>query len=254
MKVIVLILIFSFSLIPLLAYGAIDKTMVLALSFDDIIGNIAKDSSMYGLDAKVNGPKSVDGKFGKALEFNGSTDFVQVPDNPNLLLLDGGTLMVWAYIKTSSGHASWPRIMIKSNTNGGTNGYDFLFDRANGYAVRFCIGGACNSYTPVPTDSWHHIAVTFDGKEINVYVDGAKTGNLAQPGAAINTTGSPLNIGNGVAVDRPFQGMYDEIRIFDRALKQDEIKYQMARGIRDIVSVEHQYKLITTWSVIKNEY
>ncbi len=254
MKVIVLILLFSISFMPLLAYGAVDKTMVLALSFDDLVGNTARDSSFYGIDAKVNGPKLVDGKFGKALEFNGEKDFVQVPDNPNLLLLDGGTLMVWAYIKTTSGHASWPRIMIKSNTNGGTNGYDFLFDRANGYAVRFCIGGACNSYTPVPTDSWHHIAVTFDGKEINVYVDGSKTGNLAQPGPAINTTGSPLNIGNGVATDRPFQGIYDEIRIFNRALKQDEIKYQMNRGTRDIISVEPLYKLISTWSAIKSQY
>jgi len=237
-----------------LAYGEIDKTMVLALSLDDVSGNITRDSSLYGLDAKVSGPKLVDGKFGKALEFNGEKDFVQVPDDKNLLLLNGGTLMVWAYIKTTSGHASWPRIMIKSNTNGGTNGYDFLFDRANGYAVRFCVGGACNSYTPVPTDSWHHIAVTFDGKEINVYVDGAKTGNLTQPGSAIDTSGSPLNIGNGIAQDRPFQGIYDEIRIFNRALKQDEIKYQMSRGTRDIVSVEPKYKLVSTWSAIKNEY
>jgi len=77
-----------------LAYGEIDKTMVLALSLDDVSGNITRDSSLYGLDAKVNGPKLVDGKFGKALEFNGEKDFVQVPDDKNLLLLNGGTLMV----------------------------------------------------------------------------------------------------------------------------------------------------------------
>jgi len=238
----------------LVAYGEIDKTMVLALSFDDISGNVTADSSLYGLNGKVNGPKLVVGKYGKALEFNGTTDFVQVDDDPNLLLLNGGTLMVWAFIKTTSGDASWPRIMIKSNINGGTNGYDFLFDRALGYAVRFCVGGACASYTAFATDSWHHVAVTFDGKEILVYVDGEKTGNLAQPGAAIDTKGSPLNIGNGVAVDRAYQGMLDEVRIWNRALKQDEIKFQMAKGTRDIIAVEPRLKLVGTWSAIKIDH
>ena len=238
----------------LVAYGEIDKTMVLALSFDDISGNVTADSSLYGLNGKVNGPKLAVGKYGKALEFNGTTDFVQVDDNPNLLLPGGGTLMVWAFIKTTSGNASWPRIMIKSNTNGGTNGYDFLFDRALSYSVRFCVGGACNSYTAVATDSWHHVAVTFDGKEILIYVDGEKTGNLAQPGAAIDTKGSPLNIGNGIAADRAYQGLLDEVRIWNRALKQDEIKFQMARGTRDIIAVDPRLKLVGTWSAIKNDH
>lgn len=229
----------------------VDRTMVLALSFDEVIGEITPDSSVYGLNGKVKGPKLVVGKFGKALEFNGQTDVVVVDDNPNLRLLDGGTLMAWAFIKTSAGHASWPRIMIKSNTNGGTNGYDFLFDRANSYAIRFCVGGVCNSYVPVKTEEWHHVAVTFDNKQILVYLDGENVGKQAQSGPAIDNTGSPLHIGNGVAIDRPYHGIFDEIRVWNRPLGQDEIKFQMSRGIRDLLAIEPGNVLIETWAKVK---
>ncbi|HIE26084.1 TPA: LamG domain-containing protein, partial [Candidatus Poribacteria bacterium] len=177
-------------------YGATDETLVLALSFDDGQGKTAKDSSQYSFDGKISGgAKWVKGKFGKALEFDGVDGMVEVADEKELLLLDGGTLMAWVFIKTGKGHPSWPRIGIKSNTNGGTNGYDFLFDRANNYATRFCVGGVCNSYQPVETENWHHVAVTFDGKNIFVYTDGDEVGKGVQAGPAIDTSGSPLHIG-----------------------------------------------------------
>jgi len=246
-----------FSLLVLLAlsttvYGQVDESLVLYLSFDEGAGGTAGDSSLYGFDGKITGAKWVNGKFGEALEFNGVGDFV-VPDNPNLLLPDAGTLMAWANISTESGHASWPRIMIKANTNGGTDGYDFLFDRENAYAIRFCIGGVCTSYEAVETDSWHHVAVTYDGKTILVYLDGENVGEGAQAAAAIDTTGSDLQIGNGIAADRAYNGILDEIRIWSRALSEDEIEWNMNKGANEILSVEPRSKLASTWAEIKEK-
>jgi len=242
-------------------HGAIDETMVLALSFDEGQGKVAKDSSQYGFDGDVDGAEWVDGKFGKALEFDGEgVDVVVVADTPELLLLEGGTLMAWSYIMTGAGHASWPRIMIKSINNGGTtNGYDFLFDRAGGYSIRFCVhtdvapGTACNSYFPMETDSWHHVAVTFDGETILVYADGEQVGEGVQLGPTIDSTGFDLHIGNGAVFDRPFHGIHDEIRIWNRALSEDEIKWQMERSTNEVVAVEPHLSLATTWGEIKNE-
>jgi hypothetical protein len=84
-------------------YGAIDETMVLALSFDDGRGTVARDSSIYGFDGQVEGAQWVDGRFGEALDFDGAGgDVVIVADAPELLLLDGGTLMAWSYIRTDA--------------------------------------------------------------------------------------------------------------------------------------------------------
>lgn len=229
----------------------IDDTLVLALSFDEGVGENAIDSSQYKLNGKVFGSKWVSGRFGKALEFDGIDDFVEVPDNPKLLLLDGGTFMAWAFIETGRGHANWPRILIKSNTNGGTHGYDFLFDRAAGYSIRFCIGGACNSYFPVETNKWHHVAVTFNGEVIRVYHDGKNVGEQAQPGPAIDTTGIALRIGNSGGSDRPYHGLLDEIRIWSRALDENEIKWQMERGIREVLPVEPKTSLAIKWAMLK---
>lgn len=243
-----------FLICSVIGYGAADETLVLALSFDDGQGNVAKDSSQYGFDGKISGgTKWVKGKFGKALEFDGDKGMVEVADEKELLLLDGGTLMAWVFIKTEKGHASWPRIAIKSNTNGGTNGYDFLFDRANNYATRFCIGGECNSYQPVETENWHHVAVTFDGKDIFVYTDGEEVGKGVQTGPAIDTSGSPLHIGNGVAIDRAFYGMLDELRIWSRPLKEDEINWHMERGSKEVFAVDAHSKTTTTWAEVKRK-
>jgi hypothetical protein len=250
-----------FSILVLLACsglgygGTVDETMVLCLSFDEDRGNVAKDSSEYGNDGKIDGAEWVDGKFGKALDFDGAGgDVVVVPDAPELLLLDGGTLMAWSYIRTGAGHASWPRIMIKAPDNGGTSaGYDFLFDRAGGYAVRFCVV-ACESHFPMETDSWHHVAVTFDGSTINKYVDGENVAELPQPGPTVNSSGNDLHIGNGAAIDRPFDGIHDEIRIFNRALEADEIQWHMERGTREVVAVEPYAKAAITWAEVKSSY
>jgi hypothetical protein len=237
--------------------GAIpDESMVLALSFDEGAGVDARDSSRFGLNGRVDGAKWVNGKFGKALEFDGAGgDVVVVADNPKLLLLEGGTLMAWSYIMTESGHASWPRIMIKAPNNGGTtSGYDFLFDRAGGYSIRFCVGGECNSHFPMETDSWHHVAVTFDGETIKAYADGEEVGEVVQLGPTVDSTGLDLHIGNGALFDRPYHGIHDEIRIFDRPLDEDEINFQMERSTTEIVGVEPQSKAAIAWAWVKSNY
>ena len=156
---------------------------------------------------------------------------------------------------TDAGHASWPRIMIKAANNGGTtNGYDLLFDRAGGYSIRFCTGGACTSHFPMETDSWHHVAVTFDGEMITVYADGEQVGEVAQAGPVVDSSGFDLHIGNGAAMDRPFQGVLDEIRIWNRVLEEDEIKANMDMGTRELIAVEPRSKLTTTWAQMKNPY
>ena len=249
---------FFLSVLALFTWAAIgytqeiDDSLVLALSFDENQGDVAKDSSQYGFDGDIDGATWVDGKFGKALEFDGVDDVVIVADKPELLLLEGGTLMAWAYIMTEAGHASWNRIIIKAPDNGGASaGYDFLFDRANGYSVRFCVV-ACASHFPMETDSWHHVAVTFDGNTIVVYVDGENVSDVPQPGPTVDSTGSDLHIGNGAAVDRPFNGMLDEIRIWNRALEEDEIKWHMERGADVVFAVEPHSKATTAWARIKN--
>lgn len=245
----------SLSILMLLLWSSIgygkDVKPVLALSLDEGQGIVAKDLSGNGFHGKVNGAKWVKGKHGMALEFDGEDDFIAVDDAPELRLLKGGTIMAWAFIKGGKGHASWPRILIKSNTNGGTQGYDFLFDRANGYSVRFCVGGACNSYFPLELEKWYHVVAAFDSKNIYIYVNGNKVGEQAQPGPAIDTAGIVMHIGNSPNEPRQFHGILDEIRIFSTALTKEDVVWHQERGALEVFPVDPRGKVTTTWAAIK---
>ena len=234
-----------------LTVSAQDAVPVLVLSFDDGAGNTARDSSGNGFDGKLDGPIWVAGAHGGGLEFDGVDDFVQVADEPDLLLLEGGTLMAWAFIKTDAGHADWPRVMIKANTTGGSHGYDLLFDRGAGYSVRFCIGGACGSHFVMETDPWHHVAVAFDGETITVFVDGEQVAEGPQPGPAIDTTGEVLTIGNAASGPRHYKGIYDEIRVFDVPLTEDAVAWHMERGDLEVFAVSPKGKAASTWGDLK---
>ena len=233
----------------------VDEELVLYLPFDEGQGQVAQDESNSGLRANLDGPKWVDGRFGKALELDGVDDIITLNDADELKLLDGGTIMAWIYIKTASGHASWPRIMIKSETNGGTGtGYDFLLDRALGYSLRFCTGGACNTMdSPPETDTWQHIAITFDGDTIRGYIEGQEIGNIAQPGPTTDSAGQKAGIGNSPVDARQFHGLMDEVRVWSRALTEAEIQEQMELGADDLLAVEPQGKLAITWGALKRD-
>lgn len=238
-------------------YSDVDESLILALSFDEGNGKTANDSSSYGNDGSVEGATwTADGQYNGALEFDGEGgDVVVVDDSPELLLLEGGTLMAWAYILTEAGHLDWNRIIIKAPDNGGTSaGYDFLFDRKEGYTLRFCVVACSSHIIPVETDSWHHVAVTFDGEVIIAYLDGEQVNETPQPGPTVDSTGFDVHIGNGAAFDRPLHGMLDEVRIFNRALEEDEINLHMEQNTNQIIGVGPLSKLATTWADVKAEW
>ncbi|MDA1192699.1 MAG: LamG domain-containing protein [Candidatus Poribacteria bacterium] len=236
-----------------ITHAQIDTLPIMALSFEEGKGDKSEDVTGNGLDATLKDVAWVDGKYGKGLNFNGTIAYAVVKDDPLLLLADGGTLMAWSFIRTGAGHASWPRIMIKAPDNGGTVGMDFLFDRAGAYGLRFCIGGACNTIPSAPVmEEWTHVAITFDGTDIIAYIDAEEVGRIGQPGPPLDTTGFDLVIGSGADFARPYDGIHDEIRIFDVPLDKKGIQFHMDTTMNEILAVEPGGKSATTWGAIKS--
>jgi len=82
--------------------AAISDGLVGYWSFND---GTAKDGSGLGNHGVIKGaPKSVNGKMGKCLDFNGKTDFVEVPDSASLQLADALTVAAWVNIRTLVNH------------------------------------------------------------------------------------------------------------------------------------------------------
>lgn len=84
---------------------------------------------------------------------------------------------------------------------------------------------------PVSVGRWSDVAVTYDGSDVRLYVNGEQASSRAVSGP-IQTTADPLWIGGNLPYGEHFNGRIDEVRVYARALRADEIRADMARPIR----------------------
>lgn len=212
--------------------------------FDEGQGDTTEEASGNGHDgALVNGPKWVEGKFGKALEFDG-TNGVQVLHTDELSL-ETFTIMAWINVRKGG---VWQQIVAKQNS---PRNYTIGISPADLIECAFTIGGSFKTAlgkTPVVDAQWHHVAGTYDKKFIRVYVDGVLEDEKPFTDTPdVNT--SPLEFGSG-AGEPMIGGAIDEVFISNTALTGDEIGELMS----GIAAVEPAGKLATAWGKVKVTY
>jgi glucose/arabinose dehydrogenase len=198
---------------------------VVDLRFDDGAGTVAKDSSGRGHDGTIKGALwTTTGKVGGALSFNGSTDWVTVADANDLDLTNALTLEAWVKPKTLK---SWQAVISKEAP--GTIAYA-LYATGGSVAQPNAWIGPSGSYSPTPLTAgrWTHLAAVYDASTLRLYVDGqlvdTRTGVAAPPA----TTGVLRIGGSGVWSGEQFDGLIDEIRVYDRALTAADVAQRAA--------------------------
>ncbi len=162
------------------------------------------------------------------LHFDGVNDNVSVTVNPSLNISSAITIETW--IKPTK--ASGVQDIVCKARSGADNGY--ILRTISGWAnIDFWLfmNGFGWRRLSVPFGSsklgqWHHIAATYDGKVMRVYIDGVQGGQLTFTGSII-TNNNPLTIGNQTGYNSFFGGALDETRIWNRALSQCEIAQHM---------------------------
>lgn len=224
--------------------------------FEEGQGETAADSSGNGHDATLVGNiKWVEGKFGKGLEFNGTSDVLNTDyksDDQNA----AWTAMCWVELSGPAPH-TMHRLLV-----GRSNGVPQLWVANIGKAqAQHKTGNGfqeCPGTTDIP-EEWTHIAGTFDGNTIRVYVNGVEESSL-KPEGVIVTNAWPLQIGGfdetlagGGWSGCWTNGIIDEIALFNTALTADDIKTIMENGIGvAILAVSPAGRLIDTWGHIKS--
>jgi RHS repeat-associated protein len=199
---------------------------VAAYSFDEDEGEVAGDSAGEH-DGAISGAVWVPGKFGPALRFEGDgEDKVTVPSSPDLELSEGFTIDAW--VKPGARYNYYP---IVEKETPGSFGYEFGLSGGfwptasvhpeGSYAEQLFAGET------IPRHVWSNVAVTYDGTDLRLYVDGELSGTEAvsapRGGAGALLVGSSEPFG--------FTGKIDELRIYDRALDGEEIQMDEATPI-----------------------
>jgi PKD repeat protein len=204
--------------------------LVAAYGFNEGSGTTVADLSGRSNTGTISGATWVAiGRFGKALSFNGTSSWVTVNDAPSLDLTTGMTLEAWVYPQGSL--AGWRSIVMKEQP--GTDVY--YIESLDGKAVGdvYVAGSTHHIYaaTAMPLNVWTHLATTYDGANLRLYANGVQVASQALTGI-IQTSTSPLRIGGNSMWGEYFQGLIDEVRVYNRALSPTEIQLDMHTAVQ----------------------
>ena len=215
-----------------------------------------KDATANGNDGKIVGNfKFEDGKFGKAVVAGGGGS-IDVGDSKSLQSISDELTV-----------AAWFRVDADSDTGVRKNGAYLLEDQSggepipDGFSFRVWTGAGITpgfyGKTELEQGKWYHVAGTYDGKNVEMYVDGepeSKKGALSSNKADWKPEwNGKVNPGETLQLKfgpEQFTGGIDEIVLLSRALEADEIQ-QLLNGWDEAFAVELEGKLATTWARVK---
>ncbi|MBD3183879.1 hypothetical protein GF312_16465 [Candidatus Poribacteria bacterium] len=248
----VVFVIIWFVFVTFIVQAEVDPDSIMAMwLFDEGSGETAKDSSPNVNDAVFNGGVEwTTGKFGHGILFNGSDGYLSAQDSDSLDI-GSEAMSIVAWLKADGWPSGWNHIVRKTPENpriyilGVHNtSLPFIFLKTETQQVSDIIGA-----TSLPDGEWIHLAMTYDGAEVKIYVNGELDASTPATGIVEASEGE-LRIGRGDPAGY-FSGILDEIAIFNIALDQDEIKNIMNGGFIGLLPVESKDKICETWAKVK---
>lgn len=224
-------------------------------SFEEGTGTKAGDMSGNGNTGTLTNMAEndwVNGKLGKALDFDGSNDYVGLFSNP-LSSMSASSAAMWIKLNNlllGSGGYSPTFLNLYTDTN---NNLRIAHDEAGPgrIVVSYISGGTQRgrqtSAGKVTANSWYHIAYTFDGTNLKIYINGIVSDESAQSWGV----GGVNLIGSRDATTGAINGTMDEVRIYNRALEQSEITALYNSGLAKINASQNNQLtsgLVGLWS------
>jgi hypothetical protein len=215
-----------------------DPNLVGWWKFDEDGGTAANDSSGHNNNGTTyGGAEWTTGQITGALNFDGSDDYIEIPDNDNSLDMDN-QITIAAWIKPNDNSYYY---CIAAKQPSGSADEDALGNYAfvvNGNYLEFCYQTDAegtyvfyDSTSSVEVGVWQHVAVTLKaGDSIRFYINGEPAGTWLQMDTFGIVNDEPLRIGKIKADDYYFYGGIDDVRIYNRVLTDTEIGQLYQQG------------------------
>ncbi|MFA6486192.1 MAG: LamG domain-containing protein [Candidatus Magasanikbacteria bacterium] len=214
------------------SFGSVGFTPVvvneLSFSFSEDFGSsrFLDTSKKYSINCSANKcpTAGATGISGNAIQLNGTSSYGYIMDSDLTKPNDQLTLEAWVKPELNPGQsyhtviAKFTYFLLTISNNG-----DLRADITNssGTRVYFSVPNA------VAFAQWNHLAMTYDGAMIRLYVNGVKVGEKIQTGN-VSTVTSNINIGSTNGSADMFKGLIDEAKIYKRVLTDSEIQASFA--------------------------
>jgi len=212
----------------------------------DIDGKTVKDIVSGNDGEMVADPKTVEGKVGEALEFDGAGASMEVPHNDNLNFADGDfTVCIWA--KTEAGTGRWAqRQDMIGKGDPSVSGYAISADTNKGF---LWVGaeGEITGTTDINDNNWHYIVGLRSGSDCFVYTDGKQEGKGTNA-ESVDTANNIIFGKHPLKGESFFAGAIDEVCIYNRALTEDEI---LGNFGSEGEAISNLGKLSSTWGALR---
>jgi hypothetical protein len=225
--------IFLISSVLLLSMASsVSAELVAYWPFDESSGDTVYDVTGNGNNGTIFGAQRSAGKYGMALEFNAVDNYVEVPTSDSLEIDENVSIAAWInWIDAGDG---WLAIMANGQQGGPWENYGLFVNRGGGY-LYFTLsldGGHITQSTPnntVVPDEWLHACATWDGSNARIYVNGEMVLEQPQSGQLVPPQ-LPLRIGHRDGSSHYFNGIIDEVRVYNHTLIEEEILAAMEGG------------------------
>lgn len=198
-------------------------------------GKVARDASGHGFDGAIEYCELRSEKAAASLEFDGLDSAMVIPPRVADGLSNALSVSIWIRAKelrqstvlfgVPHTNDSWTTPMFGMYLNDG----HVVFGMAPSKNLPKLL---LQAGRPLPRSTWTHLAATYDGSTVRVYVDGEPDGEKPHRGSIVRN-GQPLIIGRGLAYAKPpFKGRIGELRLYDRGLTAAEIRtlFEQTRG------------------------
>ena len=175
------------------------------------------------------------------LSFNGTSRYVDLGDHNDLT----GNFTISAWIKSNTNN----RTII---SKGSAAGYEFSINNSGNLVMSFNSGTqTVTSTNSVPQNIWHYVAVIYNGTTAKIYIDGIEDGTANISTSPVANSENFLIGASGSSPSNFFSGEMDELRIWNRALTVDQLRFVMNQEIE--ISGGNVYGTIIPQTITKHE-
>jgi glucose/arabinose dehydrogenase len=212
-----------------LTVNAVPPGLRAAYAFNEGQGPSTADASgSLNTGTLTNAPTwTTQGRYGNAISFDGVNDFVAAPDSASLDLTTTGTIEAWVRLNAVG---RWHGLIAKGNANA-DSAHNYALEVTNLNRARCILGDGgsfqvLDSTVTLAAGTFRHLACTWNGTTLALYVDGALNASTAQTMTPAGNT-APLSLGQFGGNSDQLSGILDEVRIYSRALGAAEIQADM---------------------------
>jgi hypothetical protein len=197
------------------------KRLSVHYSFEGNADNMVEDDN----NGLINGPTLTQGHIGQAYEFDGQNDYISIANNSKLDGMNSVSFGGWVYVNSVSndvipfGKSSGYRAVLTSK--GG--GHCVVATENNPWYGEGTL--AIWAAGMIQAQQWHHVLCVYDGARVRAYIDGVQVAvSSSDISGPIRMNPEMFTIGKKAGMSGWFNGIIDEIKIWNYALSKEEIK------------------------------